>query len=156
MSGKSDAIGALESSYQAFRGKIAPLPEAAYRETWLGTWSLEQLLAHMAGWFREMSGAFARVERGERPAPPGVDYGNADAWNEGFARQAKAGAAALADWDAAFAQYRDAALTLDEDKYGVDPESGRPRIGNRLLQGAGIGHFEEHQRQLEEWLASRK
>ena len=65
------------------------------------------------------------------------------------------GTAALVDWDAAYNAYRSAASALGDDKYGVDPERGRPLIGNRLLQASGIAHFEEHQPQLDAWLESR-
>ncbi len=109
----------------------------------------------MAGWYGEMSGAFARVARGERPAPEGVDYSDADRWNEQFARKAVPGRAALAQFDAAYAGYVAAARSLDDSMYGADPEKGRPKIGNRLLQGAGTHHFEEHQEQLEAWLGAR-
>lgn len=155
MTAKSDAIATLQTAHDKFRGPIAALPAAAYGERWLGDWSINQLLAHMAGWFREMTDGFARVNRGERPTPEGVDYSNADTWNAKFTVDAKTGSAALADWDAAFAGYVGAAGALGEDKFGVDAERGRPLIGNRLLQGAGIGHFAEHQAQLDGWLASR-
>ncbi|GIW12918.1 MAG: hypothetical protein KatS3mg062_0357 [Tepidiforma sp.] len=155
MSDKAQALAALDAAHDRFRAAIAGLGDDAFSETWLGTWNLSQLLAHMAGWYREMAGAFERVARGERPAPPGVDYSDPEPWNERFAAAAVPGRAALDDWDSAFAQYRAAAEALPEELYGIDPASGRPRIGNRLLQGAGIGHFEEHQHELEAWLASR-
>lgn len=154
MTDKATAIAELEAGYNNFRSKIAGLADDAYSEVWLGTWSLDQLLAHMAGWYREMAGAFERVGRGERPAPEGVDYSKPDPWNEKFAAQAKHGKAALADFDAAFDTYVGAARRLGDDRYGIDGE--RPRIGNRLLQGAGTGHFEEHGPELEEWLKKRK
>jgi hypothetical protein len=155
MSDKQDAIAQLDAARDQFRAGIAGLPDEAYGETWLGTWNLSQVLAHMAGWWREMSGGFGRVARGERPAPEGVDYSDPQPWNDRFSAAAKPGKAALDDWDAAYAEYRGAAEALDEGLYGVDPEKGRPRIGNRLLQGAGIHHFEEHQPELDAWLASR-
>ncbi|MEX2081420.1 MAG: maleylpyruvate isomerase N-terminal domain-containing protein [Dehalococcoidia bacterium] len=154
MATKQEAIAALDASYDKFRGNIAGLDEAAMTEVWLGTWSVEQLLAHMAGWYREMTGAFGRVAKGERPVPEGVDYSDADTWNAKFSQQSRRGKDALADFDAAFAAYRAQADALDGEKYGE--ENGRPRIGNRLLQGSGIGHFEEHQGQLDDWLATRK
>ena len=156
MSDKTQAIAELDTAHDRFRGAIADLPDAAYGETWLGTWNLSQVLAHMAGWWREMCGGFARAGRGERPAPEGVDYSDPQPWNDRFSALAKPGKAALQDWDAAYGEYHAAAEALDDNLYGVDPEKGRPRIGNRLLQGAGIGHFEEHQPQLDAWLASRK
>lgn len=156
MTDKAEAIRELDAARDRFRKGIADLPAEAYAETWLGTWNLSQVLAHMAGWWREMRGGFERVSRGERPAPEGVDYSDPQPWNDRFSAAAKSGAASLTDWDAAYSEYRAAAEALDASMYGVDPEKGRPRIGNRLLQGAGLGHFEEHQPELDAWLASRK
>ncbi|MBI5949744.1 MAG: maleylpyruvate isomerase N-terminal domain-containing protein [Chloroflexi bacterium] len=156
MTAKSDLLAELQSSHDSFRALFATLPAQAYGERWLGDWDLSQVLAHMAGWFREMAGSLERAARGERPTPEGVDYSDEDAWNARFAAKAKSGTAALADWDEAFAAYRAAAEALSDTLYGTDPERDRPRIGNRLLGGPGIHHFEEHRGQLEAWLASRK
>ncbi|MGE3075752.1 MAG: maleylpyruvate isomerase N-terminal domain-containing protein [Dehalococcoidia bacterium] len=155
MADKAAAIHDLESGYQQFRKPLESLDDAAYTEVWLGEWDLSRLLAHMAGWYREMTGAIERAGRGERPTPEGVDYSKADDWNAGFARLAKPGKAALADFDDAFAVYVAAARALPDSMYGTDPEKGRPKIGNRLLEGAGIHHFKEHQPELTEWLAGR-
>lgn len=155
MSAKSEAIARLQAAHDHFRAQVANLPGEAYSETWLGSWNLSQLLAHMAGWYREMAGGFARVARGERPVPEGVDYSDEDAWNAKFAERAKPGTAALTDWDEAYAAYLAGAEALSEELYGIDPEKGRPRIGDRLLHGAGIGHFEEHTPALEAWLKAR-
>lgn len=155
MANKQEAIASLDAGYDKFRAGIAELPGTAYEDQWLGEWNLAQVLAHMTGWYGEMTGALERVARGERPVPEGVDYADSDAWNAKFAPRAKQGQAALSEWDEAYAAYRASADALGEDKYGVDPEKGRPLIGNRLLQGAGIGHFEEHQPQLDEWLKRR-
>ncbi|MEO9254810.1 MAG: maleylpyruvate isomerase N-terminal domain-containing protein [Tepidiformaceae bacterium] len=156
MTDKAEAIAKLESKYDTFRASIADLPDAAYNETWLGTWSLSQLLAHMSGWYNEMTGAIGRVGQGQPPAPAGVDYSDADSWNAKFAQDAKPGRAALADWDQYFKGYRDAAQALPDSMYGIDPEKNRPRIGDRLLEGAGMHHFDEHQEELDQWLKSRK
>jgi hypothetical protein len=156
MASKSEALAELDSGYAKFRAPIADLDDAAFAETWLGTWNLSQCLAHMAGWYREMTGAFNRLARGEAPVPAGVDYNDTETWNTRFSAMAKPGREALADWETAYTGYREAAGALSEDLYGMDPEKGRLRIGNRLLQGAGIGHFEEHQPELERWLANRR
>lgn len=155
MANKQEALAELDSRHQTFRAAIADLPDAAYDETWLGEWNLSQVLAHMSGWFNEMTGAMERVQRGERPTPEGVDYSNSDEWNAKFSAGAASGRSALTEWDDSFRRYREAAAALGEEKYGADPEKGRPLIGNRLLQASGIGHFEEHQPQLDEWLKSR-
>lgn len=155
MATKQEALAQLEEGFQDFRRQIVGLPDDAYAETFLGEWNLSQLLAHMSGWYREMAGAIGRVSRGERPAPEGVDYSDADSWNARFATQAKPGTAAFEDWEAAYRTYYDAAAALPEDLYGVDPEKGRPRIGNRLLEAAGINHFREHGEDLAAWTATR-
>jgi hypothetical protein len=156
MTDKATAIGQLDAGYGRFRKGIADLPDSAYNEPWLGTWNLSQLLAHMAGWYGEITGGFERVARGERPTPEGVDYSDSDAWNAKFSANATPGKPALADWDSAYVRYRSAAEALPDNLYGTDPERGRPLIGNRLLQASGIAHFEEHQAQLDQWLGSRK
>lgn len=153
MTDKDTTIHDLQLNYQEFRGPLERLEAKDFAEVWLGDWNLSQLLAHMAGWFREMEGAIKRVERGERPTPEGVDYSDSDAWNAKFTKDAKQGSAALKDFDHAYESYLAAAKSLPADKFGVD--DGRPRIGNRLLQASGIGHFQEHQEQLDEWLAER-
>lgn len=155
MASKAEVLSTLETKYHDFHARIASLPDDAYGDTWLGEWNLSQVLAHMAGWFGEMTGGIERAGRGERPTREGVDYGDENAWNGRFASGAKPGREALRVFDAAYAAYLDAAKALSEDQFGIDPEKGRPRIGNRLLQGAGIGHFDEHQPQLDAWLASR-
>ncbi len=155
MSDKSDAITTLESAYSGFRGKITSLPDDAWDERWLGTWTLSQLLAHMTGWFKEMTGALQRVGRGERPTPEGVDYGNADAWNAKFAATASPGRNALGIFDLRFKEYVDGAKALPDDLFGKSAE-GKLKIGSRLLDGAGVHHFAEHAAQLDSWLASRR
>ncbi len=156
MSDKSDVLSRLDDARSRFRAKVAGLPPEAFDEPWLGTWNLSQLLAHMAGWYREMAGAFDRVRLGERPTLPGVDYSDPEPWNARFVTLSKPGTASVADWDAAYAAYHDAASRLPEALFGFDPEKGRPRIGDRLLQEAGIGHFQEHEPQLTAWIESRR
>jgi hypothetical protein len=155
MTDKAAAIHDLELGYQEFRGSLHNVEEDRYKETWLGEWNLSQLLAHMAGWFREMTPAFERVSRGERPTPEGADYSKSDEWNAGFAKNSKPGTAALKDFEEAYARYLAAAKALPDNFYGQDPDSGKVRIGNRLLQASGIGHFAEHQPQLDAWIKAK-
>lgn len=155
MGTKVEDIAALEGAANAFHAKVAALPGAAWEERWLGTWGLGELLAHMAGWAREMTGAIERVGRGERPTPEGVDYGDTEGWNAKFATTAQARDASLAAFAAAFQAYADAARGLDEGQFGNN-DQGRLKIGSRLLDGAGIHHLAEHGAHLDEWIASRR
>lgn len=153
---KAPAIHDLELAFQEFRGPLIKLEDADYGVKWLGDWNLSELLAHMAGWFREMTPAFERVAKGERPTPPGADYSKTDEWNAKFAADCRPGKAALRDFEEAYEGYLTAAKALPESFYGKDAESGKPKIGNRLLQGSGLGHFQEHQPQVEAWLRERE
>ena len=155
MSEKLETLATLESKYHEFREKISGLPAQSYDEVWLGEWNLAHLLGHMAGWFGEMTIGLKRVANGERPTPEGVDYSDENAWNAKFAATASPGTAALGDFDGAYAAFRGAAQALPDDKFGADPQTGKPRIGARLLAGPGIHHFDEHRPQLEEWLSKR-
>jgi Mycothiol maleylpyruvate isomerase N-terminal domain len=155
MSEKSENIAQLESSLTAFRAKIASLPDSAWAEHWLGTWTLNELTAHMSGWANEMAAALGRVAAGQRPTPEGVDYSDFDAWNAGFAGKAVAKAESLATFDASFKAYIEGAKALPEGLFGKTDE-GKLKIGSRLLEGAGIHHFAEHGEQLDTWLAGRK
>ena len=154
MSAKSDNIAQLESAYKAFRAKLASLPEAAWHEQWLGEWTCSQLLAHMAAWANEMTGAINRVGAGQRPTPEGVNYSDADAWNAKFTANSVLGPSALDEFDLCFKRYMDAANSLGEEQFGSSPE-GKLKIGSRLLDGAGIHHLAEHGAELDAWLASR-
>lgn len=156
MATKQEALAALDAGYEKFRSGIKDLPDSAYAEQWLGDWNLSHVLAHMTGWYREMTGALERVGRGERPTPEGVNYNDVQPWNDKFAQAAKPGREALTAWEDAYRSYREAAAALPDDKYGIDPEKGRALIGNRLLEGSGTHHFEEHQPDLDEWLKSRR
>lgn len=154
MANKDETIGALERAYAEFRGRIANLPEDAYDEVFLDKWNLSQLLGHMAGWYKEIRNSCERVAAGQKPTPDGVDYANSDLWNAKFASTATPGKAALVSWDHRFKEYVTAAKGLDASLYGE--KDGRPMIGNRLLQAAGLGHFEEHGPEVAAWLAARK
>ena len=153
MSAKEQEIAKLEEEYVEFRDLVANLPPETFDRGGLGDWTLAQLLAHMAGWYREITPAFARVARGEPARPVDVDYTDTDRWNAEFVKDAKRGDAALHDFDVAFHDYYAAAKGLGEEFYGVDPAKGRPRIGNRLLDGAGHDHFREHKPAVEAWLS---
>lgn len=154
MANKQEAIAQLDRAQQDFRGRIANLPADAYDEIFLGKWNLSHLLAHMAGWAKEMRGACERVAAGQKPTPEGVDYSNSDLWNAKFSSTATPGKQALVSWDLRFKEYMAAAQGLDASLYGE--KDGRPLIGNRLLQTAGIGHLAEHQVEIDAWLAARK
>lgn len=154
MATKDEAIAAFEAAYADFRARLDRLDDRAWDETWLGSWKMEHLLAHMAGWAHEMTNGLERVKNGQRPTPDGVSYTDTDAWNAKFASTATPGKAALPSFELAIKQYLAAARALPDDLFG-EGENGKPKIGNRLMEGGGTHHFKEHGEEIEAWLGRR-
>jgi hypothetical protein len=152
---KAAAFADIEAEYVGFRDLVAYLPDDAFAETVCGEWDLARLLAHMAGWYREIAPAFARIAIGEPPFPPDNDYfSDPDGWNARFTAQPKPGTAALDDFDEAFHVYYAAAKALDDEHFGAEAD-GSPKPANQLLANGGAGHLTEHRPQVEAWLARR-
>ena len=150
MANKEDLLKRLDDGYAAFRETFAGLSDVQMTQTWLGDWCVRDILAHIAGWHREMSGGLERMARGERPTPEGVDYSDPDPWNERYAAEKRSLSPAemVADLDASLATFRAAAAALPEDRF----EPGR--TVDRLMHINGIDHYIEHGDQIKQWRQS--
>jgi hypothetical protein len=115
-------------------------------QVWLGTWGVREILAHAAGWHREMVPALERIGRGEAPYPDGA-YDDFDNWNARFveARQGQSGADILRELDASHRAVVSAAGRLPDEHFG----EGKPASG--LLDGITAGHYREHAEQIRQW-----
>jgi len=147
MSDKDLLLEELDEGYHALKESIAGLSDAEMTTAWLGDWAVKDVLAHIAGWHREMAAALDRMARGERPTPEGVDYSRPDPWNARFAaeRKAMSPAEAVADLEASFAAYRAAAAALPEDRFAPG------RTLDRMLHASGIDHYAGHVSEIHEW-----
>ena len=147
MSYKDELLGELNAGYTAFKEALAGLGDDQMTVVWLGDWSLRDILAHVAGWHREMTGGLERLARGERPTPEGVDYSDSDRWNAGFAAAKKSLSPRemVADLDASFQGFESAATALPEERF----EKGR--TVDRMLHTSGIDHYIEHGDQIKDW-----
>lgn len=114
---------------------------------WYGDWGVREILGHIAGWHWEMEKAFQRIAAGERPAPDGVDYSDADAWNAKFAAYAssRSPGEVLEDLRAAKEAFIAAALEVPEDRF----QEGR--AAHRIFFTAGIDHYHEHLPAILDW-----
>ncbi len=150
MSYKDELLQKLDDGYATLKKDIAGLSEAQMLTVWLDKWNTRDLLAHVAGWHREMGAALERVARGERPTPEGVDYSDGDAWNAKFADAKKDTAPkdTIAELDASFSSYRAAAAALPEERV----EQGK--TVDRIVHTSGINHYVEHGEQIREWRKS--
>ncbi len=81
---KQAALKELQSAFDELLAAIKGLDERAMSTVFYGTWGVKDILAHIAGWHHQMTGAMERMARGEKPTPEGVDYSDTDAWNAKF------------------------------------------------------------------------
>lgn len=144
---RDELLQQLEAEFQSLLSSFDGLDDAAMTRVWFGDWSVRDILAHIAGWHREMAQAFQRMARGERPVPEGVDYNDPDPWNADFAAAQRDTSAAdmVRDLKASKEAFVAAARQLPEERF----EEGR--AGYRILHATGIDHYREHAPSIREW-----
>src|SRR2546422_3823925 len=81
---RDDLLKQVDVGFDDLLASVDGLSDEQMTLVWFGDWGVRDILAHIAGWHREMSGTFERIARGERPVPEGVDYSAADAFNARF------------------------------------------------------------------------
>lgn len=148
---KQELLIDLDASYGRFRSLVEPLDEEAFTERWFGRWGVRQIVAHLAGWHRELGGGLERMGRGEKATPEGVDWDDVDGWNERFAASIgrKSKGQLLQELETAVARFKAVAAALPEERF----EAGKTAA--RMVDRAGISHFETHAGRIEEWLKER-
>lgn len=144
---KETLLRELDDEFESLAASFRGLAEEELTRVWLGSWSVREILIHVSGWHREMTGAMERLARGERPTPEGTDYSDADAWNARFVQAARGWPVAqvVQDLHATYASYRRAAEALPEDRFAPG------RTLDRLLHASGIDHYRVHSAQIQEW-----
>jgi len=146
MEAKRDMIRSAEDEYAKLWAAVHGLDEARMTEVWLGSWGVRQIVAHIAGWHREMRPAFERVAHGEPPYADGA-YDDFDRWNARFVDERKDVATGdlLRELDTSHREFLDAVARLSES----DLVEGSTARG--LVEGVGAGHYREHSAQITEW-----
>lgn len=140
----------LNKSFASLLDAVSGLSDEQMAEVWYDKWSVNDILAHVAGWHREMAPAFERLARGERPVPEDADYGNFDKWNASFAgARAPAAAEVTAELKASKEAFATAAAMVPEEKF----EDGRAAY--RIIHLTGIEHYADHEPAIREWRKSR-
>jgi hypothetical protein len=151
MTAKEDLLGAAAREYRAFHEALKGLNEAHVTEVWLGSWSIKEIVAHIAGWQRELAPALERMARGERPIPQGTHYEDVDAWNARFTAAARGTEVAdlLLELDRSHEAFVRAAAALPDDRL----EAGR--TAHRIVDQNTAHHYREHAEQIRAWRAER-
>jgi len=148
METKHDIIQATEQEYAKLRAVVHGLGEAQMREVWLGTWGVREIVAHIAGWHREMTPALERVARGEPPYAQGT-YDDFDRWNARFVETRKDVPTddLLREVDLSHREFlREVARLSDETLAAGQAARG-------LVDGVGANHYREHAAQIVQWRA---
>ena len=146
---REELIAELNRGFASLLDAVAGLSDEHMAVVWYGDWSANDLLAHVAGWNREMAPAFERIARGERPVPEDTDYSDFDKWNAGFAGSRAAGVSeVVAELTASQAEFAQAASTVPEEKF----EDGRAAY--RIIHLTGIDHYADHEPAIREWRKS--
>jgi hypothetical protein len=148
---KEELLNEAAREYKALHEAWQGLNETQMTEVWLGTWSVRDIAAHIAGWHREMVPVLERLSRGERPLAPGVSYDDVDGWNERFAaaRRGTAVADVLLELDETHEAFMRAAA-------GVPAERFQPgKTAWKIVDGNSAHHYREHGEQVRAWRAAR-
>jgi len=147
---REQLIAELDKTFDSLLVAVSGLSDEQMAEVWYDDWSVNDILAHIAGWHREMAPAFERIARGERPVPEDADYSNFDKWNASFAGSRAPGAReVLAELTASKDAFAAAAATVPEEKF----EDGRAAY--RIIHLTGIEHYADHEPPIREWRKSR-
>lgn len=147
---KASTLKQVQGGFDELLAAIDKLDDDAMSRRFYGDWGVKDILAHIAGWQTQMTGAMERMARGEKPTPEGVDYSDSDAWNARFAGAMRAQSAetVVAELRQSFGNYLRAAQAIPDDRFGEG------KTINRLLETSGYGHYAEHLPAIKEYRAS--
>jgi hypothetical protein len=146
MSARDEAIDDLQKGTAQLLSNINDLPDEKLTEVWDGTWSIRELLVHIAGWDDAVGEAYERMGRGEPPGAPGLNLSDTDGTNAIFVERAqgKSLSAVRKDLETGLARVIAAARALPDDRF----VEGKTAL--RLLRGMA-NHPAEHLGDIIAW-----
>ena len=148
---KQELLNEAAREYKALHEALQGLNETQMTEVWLGTWSVRDIVAHIAGWHQEMAPALERLARGERPVHEGISYDDVDAWNERFtaARRTLTVADVLLELDKSHEAFLRAAAAVPGERF----QPGKTAW--KIVDGNSAHHYREHGEQIRAWRLSK-
>jgi hypothetical protein len=147
MSLKDDLLRQADEELGALKRALVGLSDEAMRRPWGGGWGVREILAHLAGWQREMIPVLERLARGERPIPDGVSYEDVDGWNARHvaARRGLTVEGIRAELDASHHDFLAAARAVPEARFAPD------KTATRIVDLNGPHHYREHAAEIRAW-----
>jgi hypothetical protein len=151
MSAKDDLLKQVAEEFAAFKASYARLSDAQLTEVMLGSWSVREILCHLAGWHREVVPVLERIARGEKPVPEGISYEDAEPWNAKFVKAyaGKSAAEMLREVDASYDALIAAARKVPQERFAPGSAAAR------TMDGVGPHHWRAHGEQIRQWRNSR-
>ncbi len=156
---KASILDELRSKYAALEGILAPLDEAQMTTPGvIGDWSIKDILAHMSAWQHRLLAWLYAARHNEDPTISGPDsVEEMDRLNEQFYKENKSRPLAdvLGDFRSSYLQIVEAVQAMREEDL-IDPQRFAWLSGDSLRQlvaGDTFEHYQEHQQQIEAWLA---
>jgi hypothetical protein len=148
---KEELLNEAAREYKGFHEALQGLNEAQMSEVWLGTWSVKDIVAHIAGWHEEMGPALERLARGERPIREGVSYDDVDAWNAKFAaaRRGTPVADVLLELDKTHEYFLRAAAAVPGERF----QPGKTTW--KIVDQNTAHHYREHADQVRAWRGTK-
>ena len=141
----------LDGEYESLYGVLMSLSDADKVRPVLDTWSVKDILAHIAGWLREGIGALEALARGERAALESLDD-DVDAGNARFVEQWCDASVQDVQTELHIAKnaFARAIRALPQERF-AEGEAAR-----RIVYEVGFDHFTEHGRQIWKWKEREK
>ncbi len=142
---KSAVLARFEAAFLDMTAVVDTLDEARLIEPVLDGWSVRDVLAHFAGYHRDMAVVLECLARGDKPpAPDGLTD---DERNAGYASEARTRPVpdVVAEWRSQFERCRRAAASLPDERFSDEH-------GPRAWLDEESGHYQSHLNEIRAWL----
>ena len=147
MSLKDDLLRQTQDDFGALKRALVGLSDETMRRPFSGTWGVREILAHIAGWQREMIPVLERIARGDKPLADGVSYADLDDWNARHvaARRGLTVEGVRAELDATHHEFLAAARAVPESRFAPD------KTATRVVDLNGPHHYRDHTAHILAW-----
>ena len=157
---KTSILNEISTSYAALEEILAPLDKTQYfTEGVIPGWSIKDMLAHIASWHHRLLTWLDAAIRNVEPAIAGPDsVEEMDALNAQFYQENKSRPLdeVLTDFRTTHQQIMDIIQAMREEDL-ISPQRFAWSQGSPLWQlvaGDTYEHYQEHRKQIQEWLAT--
>jgi uncharacterized protein (TIGR03083 family) len=143
---KPEVLADYRAAYSEFRTAIEGLTEEQMEKPFLDSWSVREIVAHVAGWHDQLGSGLERIAQGQRAAPEGVDWNDIQGWNDRFAGMAanQRPVDLIQRLDDQTRRFIAALEALPDERYGEG------KTTNRMADAAGAHHFREHANDIQQ------